>query len=179
MTQRWTSLLVGAISPVGAVFPVGAVSRPRLFTLCALLLLSPLANTAEVIDVFEFDTVADEARYRALAAEFRCPKCLNTNLSGSDAPIAADLRREVARLVREGVSDQDIRDHLQARYGDFVLYDPPLRMDTLILWLGPALLIVVGLGVIVLVVRRRAPRGVTLSDDERARIASLTKDAER
>jgi cytochrome c-type biogenesis protein CcmH len=135
-----------------------------------------LVFAAEVIDVFEFDSPADEARYRALAAEFRCPKCLNTNLTGSDAPIAADLRREVARLVREGVSDQAIRDHLQARYGDFVLYNPPVRGDTLILWVGPAVLVVIGLLVIVVVVRRRRPEATLLSDAERARLDELLKE---
>ena len=78
-----------------------------------------------------------EARYRALTEEFRCPKCLNTNLAGSDAPIAADLRATVHRLILEGATDQAIRDYLQARYGDFVLYDPPVRRDTLLLWIAP------------------------------------------
>ena len=142
----------------------------------ALAWLPLVAMAAEVIDVFEFATPAEEARFRALAAEFRCPKCLNTNLSGSDAPIAADLRREVARLVQEGAADQAIRDHLQARYGDFVLYNPPMRGDTLILWVGPAALIIVGLVVIVMVVRRRRVAEGPLSEAERARLDALLKE---
>ncbi len=92
-----------------------------LVSLCA----APTLCMAEgAIEAFPFDNATQEARYRALTEEFRCPKCLNTNLAGSDAPIAADLRTTVHRLILEGATDQAIRDHLQARYGDFVLYDP-------------------------------------------------------
>ena len=153
--------------------------RPRILAVCTLLAIVPTpVFPAEVIDVVEFDSPAEEARYRALAAEFRCPKCLNTNLTGSDAPIAADLRREVARLVRAGVSDQAVRDHLQARYGDFVLYNPPVRGDTLILWVGPAALMVVGLLVLVIVVRRRHPEAA-LSDAERTRLDALLEEQQK
>ncbi|NJN50603.1 MAG: cytochrome c-type biogenesis protein CcmH [Gammaproteobacteria bacterium] len=125
------------------------------------------------IDAYEFDTDADAKRYQALIAEFRCPKCLNTNLSGSDAPIAADLRRVVYGLVSDGMSDADIRTFLQERYGDFVLYDPPMRADTIALWAVPVALGALAVIVILLLVRRRRTASAALDDDARAKLATL------
>ena len=125
------------------------------------------------IDAFEFEDEAERLRYNGLIAEFRCPKCLNTNLSGSDAPVARDLRRMVYGLVDEGMTDDQVRRYLQARYGDFVLYDPPVRANTWILWFGPPLLLLAG----ILVLRRIGSRmtRVSLSDDERARLEVIRK----
>ena len=125
------------------------------------------------IDAFEFENEVERLRYSGLIAEFRCPKCLNTNLSGSDAPVARDLRRTVYRLVDEGMTDDQVRRYLQARYGDFVLYDPPVRANTWILWFGPPLLLLAG----ILVLRRIGSRmtRVSLSDDERARLEVIRK----
>jgi len=125
------------------------------------------------IDAFEFEDEAERLRYSGLIAEFRCPKCLNTNLSGSDAPVARDLRRTVYRLVDEGMTDDQVRRYLQARYGDFVLYDPPVRANTWILWFGPPFLLLAG----ILVLRRIGSRmtRVSLSDDERARLEVIRK----
>lgn len=125
------------------------------------------------IDAFEFDSDVESKRYQALIDEFRCPKCLNTNLSGSDAPIAADLRRVVYGLVREGRSDAEIRTFLQARYGDFVLYDPPLRIDTIALWVIPLTLAVLGGVVIVMLARRRRDASAKLDGEAQARLAAL------
>jgi len=125
------------------------------------------------IDAFEFEDEAERLRYNGLIAEFRCPKCLNTNLSGSDAPVARDLRRTVYGLVDEGMTDDQVRRYLQARYGDFVLYDPPVRANTWILWFGPPLLLLAG----ILVLRRIGSRmtRVSLSDEERARLEAIRK----
>ena len=125
------------------------------------------------IDAFEFEDEAERLRYSGLIAEFRCPKCLNTNLSGSDAPVARDLRRTVYRLVDEGMTDDQVRRYLQARYGDFVLYDPPVRANTWILWFGPPLLLLAG----ILVLRRIGSRmtRVSLSDEERERLEAIRK----
>ena len=137
------------------------------------LLLWPLsAWCVSPVDVYEFPDVETEARYQALIAEFRCPKCLNTNLAGSDAPIAQDLRAAVHRLVvREGLSDAAVRDYLQARYGDFVLYDPPLKTATLLLWGGPVLFVLAGLGLVSW--RLRHQRSAQLSDADQARLAKI------
>ena len=119
-----------------------------------MLLPTSIALGASQIDTFQFADDVEKRRYRALIEEFRCPKCLNTNLAGSDAPIAQDLRKTVHRLVAvEGMSDQEVRDYLQARYGDFVLYDPPFNRRTWYIWLVP-----VGLGLLALFVLYRLQR---------------------
>ena len=133
------------------------------------------ARAAGPVDVYEFPDADTEARYRALLDEFRCPKCLNTNLSGSDAPIAKDLRRTIHRLlVSEGMSSAQIRSFLQQRYGDFVLYDPPFRPDTWILWLGPLLLVLIGIGVLIRVLRQ--PAAEPLSETDSARLQAILED---
>lgn len=135
------------------------------------------ARAAGPVDAYEFPSAEMEARYRSLIDEFRCPKCLNTNLSGSDAPIAKDLRGTVRRLlVEEGMSDQEVRDYLQARYGDFVLYDPPFRPGTWVLWLAPAAFGLVGLFVLYRVLRPRQP--VVLSSNDQARIRALLGESD-
>jgi cytochrome c-type biogenesis protein CcmH len=143
-----------------------------------LLACSPGSVIAATpVDIYEFASPAQEARYRALIDEFRCPKCLNTNLSGSDAPIAQDLRRTVHRLlVVEGKSDDEIRDFLQQRYGDFVLYNPPLRPGTLILWGAPVFFALIGLLVLWRVLRQ-SNRAVQLSDSDEARIAEIVEQS--
>ncbi len=142
----------------------------------ALLLWCLPGWGASPVDVYEFPDAKAEARFRALIAEFRCPKCLNTNLAGSDAPIAQDLRAAVHRLVvREGLSDEEVRDYLQARYGDFVLYDPPLKAATLLLWGGPILFVLAGLGLIAW--RLMHQRSAQLSDADQARLAKILDDA--
>ena len=128
----------------------------------------PSALAAGQVDVFEFSSPEMEARYRALIDEFRCPKCLNTNLSGSDAPIAKDLRKTVHRLlVEEGMSDQEVRDFLQQRYGDFVLYNPPFKPGTWILWLAPVFFGLIGIIVLVRMLRKRPEVALTEADSER------------
>ena len=158
------------------------VRRPQVKGVCIrtalwlLPLLSGLALGASPVDVYDFPDAATEARYRALVAELRCPKCLNTNLAGSDAPIAQDLRAAVHRLVvREGLADQQVRDYLQARYGDFILYDPPLQRSTLLLWAGPILFAVLGL--VLIAGRLRRQQGARLSDEERARLRRILDEA--
>lgn len=138
----------------------------------ALLLACGLAQAAAVVDVYDFASPEQEQRYRALIAELRCPKCLNTNLAGSDAPIAQDLRRTVHRLVtEEAMSDREVRAFLQARYGDFVLYDPPFRPDTWVLWLGPVVFALIGLIILWRVLRQ--PSSEPLSADENQRLRSI------
>ena len=141
------------------------------------MLISASLWAASAVDVYHFDTDEQQHRYRALIEEFRCPKCLNTNIAGSDAPISKDLRAAVHRLiVEEGFTDQQIRDFLQARYGDFVLYNPPFNAQTFAIWLMPVSLAIVGVWVLfVLVTRARRQRSVTLDDEERQRLQSLLK----
>ena len=136
-----------------------------------LCLAAALAYPSSVVDGFDFDDPAIEARYRGLIAELRCPKCLNVNIAGSDAPIASDLRRAVRRMLEDGQTDQQILAHLKDRYGDFILYDPPLSRATALLWATPAILVVVGL----LLLRRLGNRrhAVALTAEERTRLEAL------
>ena len=106
------------------------------------LALAGGALGAELHDGFE-DPVLNE-RYRALTREIRCPKCLNEAISESDAPVAADLRREVMRLIGEGASDDEVKTFLSSRYGEFVLYRPRMTPTTLAVWAAPFLLLALG-----------------------------------
>ncbi len=147
-----------------------------LATLALGLALTGVARAA--IDTYEFKDEAERERFRVLTEELRCPKCQNQNIADSNAPIATDLRREIFRMLEEGKGDDEIVDYLVARYGDFVRYKPPVNGRTLLLWYGPAGLLVGGLLVLgVIVLRRRrvenTPGDALLSSDERARLDAL------
>ena len=122
--------------------------------LFALLML--LSAAAGAMDPIVFRDDAEEARFRALSAELRCVMCQNQSLADSNAQIAHDLRLQVLELMREGKSDREIKDYLVARYSEFVLYNPPVRPATWLLWFGPGLVLLGGLAAVVVVVRRRA-----------------------
>ncbi|BFM07492.1 cytochrome c-type biogenesis protein CcmH [Halioxenophilus aromaticivorans] len=116
-----------------------------------------MAGAAQaVVDVREFKSEQEEQRYHTLIEELRCPKCQNQNLNGSDSQIAADLRRELYRMINEGQSNGDIKTFMVDRYGDYILYRPRLSAGTFVLWFGPAILLLLGVVVLVWIVRRRA-----------------------
>ena len=121
--------------------------------LCALLFCASLAHA---IDPMPFKDAAEEARFRALAAELRCVLCQNQSLADSNAAIAQDLRREVFDLMREGKSDEEIKAFLTDRYTDFVLYKPRTTGRTLLVWIGPAAVLLAGAIAVIVIVRRRA-----------------------
>ena len=100
------------------------------------------------IEEYAFESEQEEDRFKKLTFEMRCPKCLNSNLSGSDAPIAADLRQEIYEQITEGRSNDEIIDFMSARYGDFILYRPRLTLATFFLWFGPAILLIGGLFIV-------------------------------
>ena len=129
------------------------------------------------IDAYEFRDDAERARYAELTKELRCPKCQNQDIADSNAPIAADLRKEIFRMLGEGQSNQQIIDFMVDRYGDFVRYKPALSAKTWLLWFGPAGLLAGGLLVIGVIVMRRRGQGRqandALSDEERQRLANL------
>jgi len=127
----------------------------RVFLL-TLLLLPGLSWGA--IDVYEFSDPQYEERFYQLTRELRCPKCQNQNIADSDAPLAADLRREVHRMLEQGASDDRIIDFMVTRYGDFVLYRPRVNGVTWLLWYGPFVLLGIGVLVVVLISRNRRQR---------------------
>ncbi len=124
----------------------------RVLLLMVLMVAMPLQA---VVETYEFADPSLRARYQQFVAELRCPKCQNQNLADSNSEIAEDLRREVYRLLHEGKSDTEIVNYMVARYGEFVLYRPPVNQHTLWLWLAPAGLLLVGALVVVVVVRRQ------------------------
>jgi cytochrome c-type biogenesis protein CcmH len=99
-----------------------------------------------------------EARMQAIAIELRCLVCQNQTIADSHADLAVDLRNQVREMLRQGKSDREIIDYMTARYGDFVLYRPPVKGTTMLLWFGPAVLLVGGVGILWLVLRRRSRR---------------------
>ena len=132
------------------------------------------------IDTYEFQDEATRERFKQLTFELRCPKCQNQNLQDSDAGIAADLRNEIYRMLQAGESDAQIVDFMVARYGEFVLYRPPVNNMTYILWYGPFVLAVMGIVVIVLVARKKkrgSDKGIDLdtqlSENESERLKRI------
>ncbi len=107
-----------------------------------------------------------EARMLRIAAELRCLVCQNQTIADSDASLAVDLRRETREMLKQGKSDREVIDYMTARYGDFVLYRPPLKATTALLWFGPAVLLLGGGGVLILVLRRRSRLGAEVFEPD-------------
>ena len=149
----------------------------RVAAVLAALMLAGAPVGASVFEPREFASEAARARYQAMIAELRCLVCQNQTIAESNAPLAQDLRREVYQMIQTGRSDRDIIDFMVQRYGDFVLYRPPLNAVTLALWAGPAVLALLGFAFLlrVLARRRREARDASapLSAQEQARLAAL------
>ncbi len=107
-------------------------------------LLSVSLCLQAAIETYQFDSPEQEVRFRQLGYELRCPKCQNQAIGDSDAEISGDLRAEVYRMLKDGATDDEIKGFMVARYGRYVLYNPPLDKHTLILWFGPAVLLIFG-----------------------------------
>jgi cytochrome c-type biogenesis protein CcmH len=135
---------------------IAALRAAVLALVVALVVALAAAAPATAQEPLRFADAAEEARFRALAAELRCVMCQNQSLADSNAQIAHDLRVQVLALMREGRSDAEIKDYLVARYSDFVLYQPPVKPSTWLLWFGPALILLGGAAVVVAIVRRRS-----------------------
>jgi cytochrome c-type biogenesis protein CcmH len=114
-----------------------------------------------------------EKRVTGLAHELRCLVCQNQTIADSSAPLAVDLRNQIREQLQKGASEQDVIDFMVARYGDFVLYRPPLKATTIALWGGPFLLLALGVFVLVRRLRQRRVPAPQLSAAERARAARL------
>jgi cytochrome c-type biogenesis protein CcmH len=130
--------------------------RIVLPALLPALLLASLSLAAQ--EPLGFDDPAQEARYKNLTEELRCTVCQNQNLADSDAPLAQDLRKEIHKMMTAGRSDAEIKTFLVERYGDFVLYRPPMQGNTLALWAIPGALLFGGAVVVLFVVRGRNRR---------------------
>lgn len=141
--------------------------------LAAVLLGSAVAS-AYTLEEFTFDSPEQQAEFRELIGKLRCLVCQNESLAGSQAELAQDLRNEVYKMMRAGKSQDEVLDFLIARYGDFVLYDPPLKPSTYILWFGPFVLI--GIAAVFMVralLRKKQTADEQLSDADRLRLQAL------
>lgn len=153
----------------------------RYLMLGLMLLVTSLSASAVVEDV-NFDTPQLEQRYKELIAEFRCLVCQNQNLADSNAELAKDLRRKTAEMLSQGSSNDDIRQYMRDRYGDFISYRPAFNSATALLWLGPFILlfsVVIGL---IRNIRRRqndeALKPAKASDEARqVKVRNLLRDA--
>ena len=138
------------------------------------LLFSSMAFSA--IDALNFTSPQQESDYHQLTQSLRCPQCQNNNIADSNATIAVDMRGKVFELLQEGKSKNDVVEYMVARYGNFVTYDPPMTASTLVLWIAPLLLVLLG----VVFLLRRKPKAQSavksqdvLTDEDNARLAEL------
>jgi cytochrome c-type biogenesis protein CcmH len=141
-----------------------------------LLSLSGIPGAVAQVDTFEFDSEEQQQRFRKLSNEFRCPMCQNTNLTGSSGGVAEDLRREIHRMIQDGLSDAEIEQFMFERYGDFIFYRPRLRAETVLLWFGPPVFLFVG-GFVAFGISRRAKKlseeNTELDGEQQARLKEL------
>jgi cytochrome c-type biogenesis protein CcmH len=146
----------------------------RLAALLGALSLAAFLGIASAQDA------AEEERFRSLAAKLRCLVCQNQTLADSGAELAGDLRRELRQQIRAGRSDEEILEFMVARYGDFVLYEPPLKTTTLLLWAGPFALLAGALGAVAWIALRRrpAPEAPELPPEVRERVARMLGEEE-
>jgi cytochrome c-type biogenesis protein CcmH len=133
----------------------------RTWIAAGLLLISLTSPAA--IETYQFDSAEQEARFRQLGLELRCPKCQNQAIGDSDAEISGDLRAELYRMIKAGSTDREIKDFMVARYGRYVLYKPPLDRQTLALWFGPVVFLLIG-GVVVALRIRQSKRALEQGD---------------
>ncbi len=145
--------------------------------LLALLWINPVSAN-EAAPLAEDPVV--EQRLIVIAAELRCLVCQNESLAGSRADLALDLRREVRTLIKSGKSDAEIKKFLVDRYGDFILYNPPVKPTTWLLWFGPLALLLLAIGVLFTVIRRnqRQSDAPALDDQQRARAQALLQETD-
>ncbi|ALO41490.1 cytochrome c-type biogenesis protein [Pseudoalteromonas sp. SS15] len=148
----------------------------RILTLLFLSILSFSAYSAQ--DEYEFANAERAATFKALTQELRCPKCQNQNIADSDAIVAKDLRDKVLVLVNEGKSKQEVIDYMIDRYGYFVHYQPPVTPATIVLWVLPVLIVIIGFGFIVFRQKKASKKQKWNAQDEE-KLAQLIKQYQR
>lgn len=150
----------------------------KTLLLAAALIFGAAGAQAYTLEEFQFDSPAQEAEFRDLIGKLRCLVCQNESLAGSQAELAQDLRNEVYRMMRAGQSKDEILTFLVDRYGDFVLYDPPLKPSTYVLWFGPFIIIAIAAFFMLRAVLSRKPAPEDeISPEERARLQAMLDDA--
>lgn len=134
-------------------------------------------NAISGVEVNEFKNGADEARFKVLVNELRCLVCQNQNLADSNAELAQDLRKEVYQMIQSGQSNEEIVAFMVERYGDFVLYKPPFKAQTYILWIGPFVFLFFSVfSLFVFIKHKRSVGHTEISDEEKRRADKLIED---
>ena len=155
-----------------------SLRTPALWILMLAAFVSAGPAVHAQVDTFEFQTAEQQQRFRQLSDELRCPMCQNTNLTGSSGGVAEDLRREIHRMILEGMTNSEIEQFMFERYGDFIFYKPRLRMETLFLWFGPLIFLLIG-GAAAIVVSRKAgqtaQKSPELDNAQREKLQALLK----
>ena len=137
----------------------------RIFFVVAVLLSTAVLGQEDL-----------DKRVAALSAELRCLVCQNQTIADSNADLAVDLRRQIREQLKSGRSERDVIEFLTARYGDFVLYRPPLKASTFLLWFGPFALLIAGICALILRIRRQGATNRQLSEADRLRAEQLLKE---
>lgn len=150
--------------------------RTLLYILLLPVAFYCVAATAAV-DAYTFTDPAKETQFKELIKELRCPKCQNQDIADSDAELAKDLREKVYEMTEQGKSRKEIISYMKARYGDFIHYQPPLRLDTIVLWLAPILVLIAGL--IFIFVRASREQASPLNEEETRRLSELLNEKEQ
>ena len=143
----------------------------RLMLIMIAFLLPPVAAAAEAVPAATDPAL--EKRVNALAEELRCLVCQNQSIADSHAGLAVDLKNQIRDKLRDGASESEIREFMVTRYGEFVLYRPPVRIATVFLWFGPPLLLALGLWWLFRTLARKRSTGAALSEAEQARAREL------
>jgi cytochrome c-type biogenesis protein CcmH len=146
-------------------------------TIAAALLVG--ADVSARVEVKQFETPEQQARYEKMIDELRCLVCQNQNLADSNSELAIDMRRKTYEMVKEGKSSGEIADFMVERYGDFVLYRPPLNQTTLMLWVGPFLILVIGVTVLLRTITKRRAIDDSAVDRSRLETAAALLDADK
>lgn len=142
------------------------LSKIFILVLTLTLSASVLAQRSPVQEPMVFQSQQQEERFNQLARELRCLVCQNQNLADSDAQLAHDLRAEVHEMLVAGKSDDEIKTFMVDRYGDFVLYRPPVQENTYMLWLTPLVLLLIGAFILRVIIKKRSALLVTVPNDE-------------
>lgn len=143
-----------------------------------LIALSGIACAG--VEFREFANPEQQAAYENLTSELRCLVCQNQTIADSNAELAADLRRQVYEMLQQGKSKQDIAQFMTDRYGDFVLYNPPFKLKTGLLWIGPAAFLLIGLISVFLFTRRKkTAASVQISAEQQQKIRSLLEEGDQ
>lgn len=149
----------------------------RLLAFAGALLLLFSVNVQAKFETHDFATPQMEKDYNVLVAELRCLVCQNQNLADSNAELAQDMRLKVYKLLSEGSEREEVVDYMVARYGDFVMYRPPVKSSTFLLWFGPLIFFVIAAGVVMSYMRRqKSVTDGTVDDQQQKKAHSLLDD---